>query len=179
MHFEALVGGMTPGKALDLACGEGRHAIWLAERGWEVDGLDFSSAGVEKARTLAAQRAVTVNFQIQDVTLLTSKNCYDLVAAVYLHTSPEERDLWLPGALGAVKPGGRFLYIGHDPRNIEEGAGGPQEPAILPSADELKSKMTGFDVVTAETRRRPLTADPGHGGKGNSALDTVLLVIAP
>ena len=56
--FAAEVSGLAPGRALDVACGEGRNAVWLAERGWQVTGVDFSEVALEKAATLAASRGV-------------------------------------------------------------------------------------------------------------------------
>ena len=86
------VGDMIPGRALDVACGEGRNAVWLAERGWRVDAVDFSSVAIERARALAAERGVEVNFEVADVTSWEpSPLTYDLVIVLYLHLPPEQR----------------------------------------------------------------------------------------
>ena len=82
----AEVEGLTPGRALDVACGEGRNAIWLAEQGWTVTGVDFSEVGLDKARRLAAARGVSVPWELADVTEYTpAREHFDLVIVLYLH----------------------------------------------------------------------------------------------
>ena len=59
--------GLAPGRALDLACGEGRNALWLAERGWQVTAVDFSAVGLAKAQRLASERALDLRWVEADV----------------------------------------------------------------------------------------------------------------
>ena len=59
--------GLTPGRALDLACGEGRNAVWLARRGWQVTGVDYSEVAIEKARRLASARKANVDWVVADL----------------------------------------------------------------------------------------------------------------
>ena len=81
----AEVDGMAPGTELDLGCGEGRNAIWLASQGWDVIGVDFSRIGLDKAHQLAAQRHVAVEWILADVTTYRSaRAAFDLVAILYL-----------------------------------------------------------------------------------------------
>ena len=82
----AEVDGLTPGRALDVACGEGRNAIWLAEHGWTVTGVDFSTVALDKARRLAGARGVSVHWELADVTEYTpALEQFDLVIVMYLH----------------------------------------------------------------------------------------------
>ena len=82
----AEVEGLPPGRALDLACGEGRNAIWLAERGFEVTGVDFSDVALERARRIAAGRGVEVEWTHADVTEYEPPlRAFDLVVVLYLH----------------------------------------------------------------------------------------------
>lgn len=177
--FAELIQPLSPGTALDVACGEGRNAIWLAEQGWQVDAFDFSAVGIDKARQIAAHRDVQVEFQVVDVMEAGAHfgpgPRFDLVSLIYLHTDPDSRAEWLPACASLVKPGGYLAYVGHDPDNIEKGTGGPQDPAVLPSVQELNDVLVDFEVVTGEVRRREVTADSGHGGTGDTALDTVFL----
>src|SRR5579863_6530598 len=79
------VGGLHPGKALDLGCGEGRNAIWLADRGWQVTGVDYSEVGLEKARRLASERGVGVNWLCADLLeYRTVEGAFDLVIVMYI-----------------------------------------------------------------------------------------------
>ncbi len=162
--FYEEVKDLKPGKSIDIACGEGRNAIWLAEQGWDSTGIDFSEVGIDKARQIGEKRKVSVKWIANDVSNTPlEEEAYDLVAVLYLHTSLEERRKWLPNVLKAVKPSGTFIYIGHDPSNIEEGVGGPQDIALLPGVSEFTDAMPDFDISSATVLNRPVVNDPGHG----------------
>ena len=94
--FASEVGSLQPGRALDVACGEGRNAIWLAEEGWDVTAIDFSDVGVNKGNQIAEKRGVSLTWITEDVsTWNLPQEEYDLVAVLYLHTGEVERKLWL------------------------------------------------------------------------------------
>ena len=112
---------------------------------------------------------------VDDVsTCALQADSFDLVAVLFLHTKPQERLRWMRNVLAALKPGGTFLYIGHDPSNIEQGVGGPQDPELLPSVAELLALLPGYEVIKAEVMERPVGSDPGHGGGEGVALDTLV-----
>jgi len=162
--FASQVSGLQPGKALDVACGEGRNAIWLAEEGWDVTAIDFSDVGIKKASQIAEKRGVSLTWIAEDVsTWNLPQEEYDLVAVLYLHTGEAERKLWLRNVLNTVKPSGTFIYIGHDPSNIASGVGGPQDLALLPSVDEITNTMEDFQIESAKIIERPVLNEPGHG----------------
>lgn len=81
--------GLTPGRALDLAAGEGRNAIWLARRGWEVTAADFSQVALDKGRTLAGDTAV--RWVCADATAWSEPAAYDLVVLAYLQLPAAQR----------------------------------------------------------------------------------------
>jgi SAM-dependent methyltransferase len=141
------VGDLEPARALDLACGEGRNAIWLAERGWEVTAVDFSDVAVEKGRARNAE----VDFRVEDVVAFEpERGAFDLVILFYLHLPWHELEQVLRKAAAAVAPGGTFLLVGHDLRNLTEGKGGPQDPTVLYRAEDVPAALPGLDVVRAE-----------------------------
>ena len=178
--FSQEVQNLAPGKSIDIACGEGRNALWLAEQGWDSTGIDFSDAAIDKGKQIAKKREINVNWIVGDAaTYSLPKEAFDLVAILYLHTDPTETDGWLQKALNAVKPGGTFIYIGHDPSNIEHGVGGPQDPAYLPCAEEFTKRMDNFVIERAEVMDRPVVNEPGHGREGlmGVALDTLVRAI--
>ena len=170
---------LAAGRALDVACGEGRNAIWLAEQGWTVSAIDFSHVGIDKGRQIAERRGVEIDWTVGDVAadqLPVAE--FDLVAVLYLHTSPEERSDWLPNVVASVASGGVFIYIGHDPRNITEGVGGPQKTELLPDADEINAALTDFRIADSRIIERAVDADPGHGADLQGvALDTYVRAI--
>ena len=128
----AEAGDLAPGRALDLACGEGRNAVWLAERGWDVTGVDFSDVAIEKARALAAQRGVEVDWQVADVLgYAPTAAGFGLVVVCYLQLPADELERALQHAVSALAPGGTLLVLGHDATNLADGHCGPQDPAVL------------------------------------------------
>jgi len=178
--FSEEVQGLTPGKSIDIACGEGRNALWLAEQGWDSTGIDFSDAAIDKGRQIAEKRGVHVHWIAEDASIyVLPKDKFDLVAILYFHTDPAEMESWLQIALDAVKPGGTFIYIGHDPSNIKHGVGGPQDPKFLPSAEEFTRRMDAFDIERAGVVDRPVINEPGHGREElkGVALDTLVRAI--
>jgi SAM-dependent methyltransferase len=160
-----LLDGLPPGTAVDLAAGEGRHALWLAGRGWRVTAVDFSAVGL--GRGTAQPGAQRVTWLTADVTTWsTEPSSLDLVLVAYLHL-PEAATVALLGrAVGWLRPGGRLLVLGHDLANLDAGVGGPQEPAILYSVGRLAPVAARLDVDRLEQVHRRTPA--------GTALDTLL-----
>ncbi len=177
MLFAEIVKDLPPGRALDVACGEGRHALWLAAQGWQVTAVDFSAVGLAKAQQIAQKRGLDVRWVEHDViTPMENLGAFDLVAVIFLHTDPRSRDNWFANVRNCVAPGGLLVYIGHDPRNIGEGSGGPSRLDVLPDAAEVAGLLPGFEILRAETVERSVAAEPGHDHDGQgAALDTVVV----
>ena len=143
--------GLAPGRAIDLACGEGRNAMWLAELGWRVTAVDFSSVAIEKARRRAADEDLDVEFICSDLLEYEpDPSMYDLVLVLYLQLSGDERRIVLSRAASALAPSGTFLLVGHDRTNMTEGVGGPSDPAVLYTPDEVVSELPGLEIEKAE-----------------------------
>ncbi len=152
--------GLTPGRALDLACGEGRNAVWMAEQGWQVTGVDFSQVALDKAHRLAEQRGVEVNWVCADLLEYAPPGVFGLVIVFYLQLALNERHVIFSRAASAVAPGGTLLLVAHTPDNLERGHGGPRDPAVLYSAEQAAADLTGLEIERAEPVLRPIeTAD--------------------
>ncbi|MQA95954.1 MAG: methyltransferase domain-containing protein [Streptosporangiales bacterium] len=107
-------GELTPGTALDLGCGEGADAIWLAEQGWTVTATDVSKVALDRAAAHARERGVTVDWRRHDLAESFPEGTYDLVCAFFLHSPVDmPRDGILRSAAAAVAPGGVLLIVGH------------------------------------------------------------------
>ena len=155
------------GRALDLACGEGRNAIWLATRGWAVTAIDWSQVAIDKARTVASRAPRAVRERLEwvrgDVTTRYAgkegDEGYDLVLLVYLHLPPAERRTVLHNAIAALADGGVLLILGHHSRNIADGVGGPQDPTVLFTPDDVVRDITDItdtlEILEAGERIRP------------------------
>ncbi|MDV2478502.1 class I SAM-dependent methyltransferase [Rhodococcus zopfii] len=150
---------LPQGRALDLACGEGRHSLWLATRGWEVDGVDFSGVAIEKARRIAAQAPKRSRDRLRyiraDVTRDAFDGEYDLILAVFLHLVAPQRATVIDNAINSLKPDGILIFLGHDSTNPTLGTGGPQDPEILYTPADIVNEIGGrLEIVTAERRAR-------------------------
>jgi SAM-dependent methyltransferase len=157
------VGGLSPGRALDLGAGEGRNAVWLAEQGWDTTAVDFSEVGLAKGEELAARRGVRVNWVQADLRdYEPPAGAFDLVVVVYIHLAAEERRGMLAAAASAVAPRGVLLVLGHDSSNIEHGYGGPQDPTILFTAEEVSKELDGLEIERAEPVIRRVEAPEGE-----------------
>jgi SAM-dependent methyltransferase len=161
---------LPPGRAVDLAAGEGRHALWLARRGWEVTAVDFSSVGLDRGR--AARGGDAVRWVVADVLTWAppeppAEPALDLVLVAYLHLPEADTVDLLSRAVGWLRPGGRLVLLGHDVDNLSRGVGGPQDPAILHSVDRLAPVAALLDVDRLAQVERPTPA--------GTALDTLLV----
>jgi len=164
--------GLPAGRALDLGAGEGRNAIWLAERDWQVTAVDFSAIGLAKAAELAAGRGVTgVRWVEADLReYQPGPAAYDLVLLAYVHLPPDEFGALLQRAASALAPGGTLLVVGHDVDNIAHGHGGPQDPRILHRVQDVVAALPGLTIQRAEQARRPVLTGDGE----RAAIDTVV-----
>lgn len=158
------VADLPPGRALDLACGEGRHAVWLAELGWRVSAVDFSQVAIEKARLLAGARDVEVDWHVADLTAWQpAARSFDLVLVFYLQLPEDERRLVLRQAAEAVAPGGTFLLVGHDLRNLERGHGGPKSPEVLYTPEDVVADIDGSGLEIERAGPVDRTVDTPEG----------------
>lgn len=161
----AEAGDLAPGRALDLATGEGRNAVWLAEQGWQVVGVDFSEAGLAKARRLAAARDVEAEWVAADLLEYRPEpRAFDLVLVFYLQLPESERPPILRAAADAVAAGGTLLALAHDSSNLEHGHGGPRNPDVLYTPDDVVRDLdgSGLEIERADVVQRPVETPDGE-----------------
>lgn len=175
-----LVSDLPAGRALDLGCGEGGDAIWLAKHGWQVTGLDISATAIERARAAAADAEVAedrIRLVATDLSTWTADGeSFDLVTACFFHSPVElDRAGVLRRAAGAVAPGGRLVIVSH---------GGPPPwgnhdhldfhfPTPQDEIDALGHEVDGWEVSVAEVRSRPATGPDGE----QAVLDDTVVVL--
>jgi SAM-dependent methyltransferase len=159
----AEVASLEPGRALDVACGEGRNAVWLAERGWRVTGVDFADVALTKAAELAAARGVEVEWVPADVLEYEPPaRSFDLVVVLYLQLPAEELEPALRLAADAVAPGGTLIVLGHDATNLTDGYGGPKDVSVLFTPEQVVAALSGLEIERAEKVRRSVVVDGGE-----------------
>lgn len=167
----AEVAELRPGTALDLACGAGRNAVWLAGQGWRVTAVDFSGVALRMARSLAAERAVEAEWIEADAVAWTpSARAYDLVCVFYLQLPASERAVALAHAAAAVRPGGTLLVVGHDLLNLTEGWGGPTQADVLFTPDDVVAEIGDLRIEKALRVRRTVE----EPGAAREAIDTLV-----
>jgi SAM-dependent methyltransferase len=173
MFVEQLCRDLTPGRSIDLAAGEGRNAIWLAEQGWDSTAVDFSAVAIDKARQIAERRGVTITTEVADLTTYEpTPDAYDLVVVAYLQLADEQLTPILRRAAAAVAPGGSFVLVSHDRENLEHGYGGPHAIEVLTSPAQITTALGDrFDVVRSEVAERHVATPDGD----RTALDTLVL----
>lgn len=177
---EEVVAPLPPGRALDVAAGEGRNAIWMAERGWQVTAADFSPVAVERTRRLAAERLGGAPGRL--VALVADATqpapgahaAYDLVLFCYLQLPQDQWHEALRHGVAAAAPGATVLVVMHARRNLTEGYGGPQDPTVLHDPEHVVETVRDLpvDVERAELRTRLVPTDEGE----RIALDTVVVL---
>lgn len=142
--------GLTPGRAVDLACGEGRNALWLAGRGWDVIAVDFSAVALAKGA--AAPGGERVQWVEADATVFMPDEPVDLVLLCYLQLPAGLRRAALRSALASLGDGGTLLVIAHDSTNLTDGTGGPPDPAVLYTAQDALRDLDGLSIPFAVER---------------------------
>jgi SAM-dependent methyltransferase len=174
---------LPAGTALDIAAGEGRNALWLVARGWDVTAVDFSVVALQRARALAdehlgrdADRLTTLEADVE--TWVPKARSYDLVLVAYLHLPEQLRRSVMRAAAEAVASGGTLLVVGHDLENLGSGHGGPQNPEVLyrPSDIVADIEPAGLIVDRSETAARSVTDGQGQPAE---ALDALVVARRP
>ncbi len=143
--------GLTPGLAIDLAGGEGRNTVWLAEQRWRVENVDISEVGLAKCEAFAAERGVSERVS----TLCASGADFrstlapvDLGIVPYLQVPATLLNASLKNLISQIKPGGYLVGVWHARENLDGGFGGPQNPDVLPSVASMKQFCDSMPLET-------------------------------
>ncbi|MGW7576444.1 class I SAM-dependent methyltransferase [Streptomyces sp. NPDC054765] len=165
-------GDLPPGRALDLGCGEGADAIWLAGQGWHVTAVDISRVALGRAAEHAAAAEVShrIDWQWHDLSSSFPAGSFDLVSAQFLHSPVEmPRDEILRNAAAAVAPGGVLLVVGHG--GASSSAPDPHPDIHFPTPDEVLKALDlpdgEWEVLRSEEYERAQTGRDGQPAPRN------------
>ena len=145
--LEGNIHRLPKGKALCLAAGEGRNAVWLAGQGYDVTAMDASPKGLEKALALASERGVTIRTEVGDLQhgYDMGESEYDLITDFYYHDTA-----MLPAVMRALKPGGVFVLQNFSIDQLETNRFGPKNPDYLVKPNELLQHFGGYRILHYE-----------------------------
>ena len=157
-------------KVLCVADGEGRNSVWLAEQGLEVTAFDFSPVAVEKARRFAAERGVSVRYEVASVyDWAWPRAAFDVVVAIFVQfADPARRAFMFERMAGALKPGGLLLLEGYTPKQLDYRTGGPSQIENLYTAPLLREAFRELEIL--ELREYEDDLEEGERHTGRSAL---------
>lgn len=155
------------GHVLSVAEGEGRNAVFLAEKGYRVTAVDSSRVGLDKAEKLAKSRNVTIETVCADLAQYQlEENSYDAIVSIFCHMPPDARKALYQQLSSALKPGGVLLLEAYTPAQVGRGTGGPPEVPFTVSLEEMRGYLSDFDIVHGEELERHVVEGTFHTGEG-------------
>jgi 2-polyprenyl-3-methyl-5-hydroxy-6-metoxy-1,4-benzoquinol methylase len=168
---------LDPATALDVGCGEGADAIWLASRGWQVTAVDVSQValrrGAEQAERISREVAKRLTWEQADVsTWDPAPRQFDLVTAQFMYLPPPDLKALHARLAAAVRPGGSLLIVGHHPVDLATMSRGPKHAAMLFTAEQVAATLPPADwnLEVVDTRPRQIL----HEGELATFHDAVL-----
>lgn len=155
------------GSALAVADGEGRNGVWLAEQGLDVLAVDASEVGLAKSRRLAAERGVTLAWELADLASWDfGRERFDVIAAIFIQfADPALRERIFRRIVDCLVPGGVLVLQGYTPQQLEYRTGGPPFVSHLYTADLLREDFAALDIVELEEYEDVLAEGTGHSGR--------------
>ena len=177
------VAGLTPGRALDVGCGEGADVVWLAKQGWDVTGVDVSQVALDRAAQHAADEGVADRTGWLRVDLVGGgtevaplPGGMDLVTSHYMHTPQDVFEATYAAMAAAVRPGGTLLVVGHHPTDAHTGLRNERLTHLLFTQQRVVEALdlADWDVQVAEAQPRQAT---GHDGEPVTVTDTVVRAV--
>ncbi|MEV4534500.1 class I SAM-dependent methyltransferase [Asanoa sp. NPDC049518] len=165
------VGDLPPGRALDVGCGEGADARWLAHHGWQVTAVDISRTALDRAAATDPALAGRVTWTVLDLNQVRPPGTYDLVTAQYFPLPKQAGDTGARGLIGAVAPGGILLVASHDPADLPLGEDHGFDPADYWHPTDIAAMLDDdWTILTNESRPRTTPPPPGTHHRNDTVL---------
>ena len=158
---------LSPGDtALCVADGEGRNSVHLAKRGVAVTALEYAPSAILKARKLADEAGVEVDFREVDVLSHDWAAQFDAVLGIFIQfVGPEDRAALFEGMKRSTRPGGLLLLHGYTPEQVAYGTGGPPWPENMYTTTQLAQDFDGWDIIENNAYERVIEEGSGHSGR--------------
>ncbi len=139
---------LRPGRALDIGCGTGSNAAWLAKKGWQVTAVDYSAVAIEKGKRLAAEQGVNVEFVMAEASTYQPQRHYDLITCFYIQMFPPQRANMLANLSKILVPGGTFLFVSHDKSGPPSGWSEEDLPSLT-TPEEIVAELSELQIEQA------------------------------
>ncbi len=166
--FKSAIADLKPGKIFIPGAGEGRDAVFAAEKGWDVHCADISGEGRNKAMKLAAEREVEVSYNVADIRDVTYReSSFDAIASIFFHLPRSQRMQFYRDALNWLRPGGLFVMQAFTPKQLEHNSGGPKEPDLLVSVEQVANEINGFETIRLCEAETDLKEGSFHQGRAS------------
>ncbi len=162
---------IAPGTILFPAEGEGRNAVYAAKLGWSAAAFDFSTEAKRKAELLAGNNNVQIDYQVSECeTIEYPANSFDAIALIFVHFPPATRQICHQKLAKFLKPGGILLIEAFSKQHarfnaVNEFAGGPKDPGLLYSMEEIKSDFADFEMLELYETETDLSEGKYHSGR--------------
>ena len=168
-YFRQRLDALPPGRLLLLAEGEGRNAVYAAQRGWQVTAVDFSDEGRAKALRRAGVQDVRLDYQVADLTALgwLRPGHYDAVGLIYTHLAPADRQAVHAAAAASLAPGGHLILEAFSPRHLGLPSGGPRTVEMLYEPATLAEDFAGLSILENHALGVVLHEGSFHAGPAN------------
>lgn len=169
-----VVDRIPQGRVLSLGEGEGRNAVFLARRGYDMLGVDGSAVGLAKARRLAEEAGVAIATHLADLAEYEiAPGSWDGIVSIFCHLPAELRRRVHRQVVAGLKPGGVFVFEAYAPKQLQYGTGGPQTRDLLVSLDDARAELDGLAFEIAREAEREV-----HEGRRHSGIGAVVQVVA-
>ena len=153
------------GKVLCLGDGEGRNGVWLAEQGFQVTSVDLSQVGLDKTQRFAKERGVTIETVYADLAdWPIEPQTWAGIVSIFCHMMPDERKKMHSRIVNGLQPGGVFLLEAYTPDQIDKGTGGPSNPDLLVTAEDITPELKSLDIQMAQNIEREVIEGACHTG---------------
>jgi SAM-dependent methyltransferase len=162
----AMKSHIPKGRVLCIGEGEGRNAVYLAQQGYEVTGVDASSVGLAKAQRLAKERDVDVSIVVKDLAHFDfGNNAWDGIVSIFCHLPPDIRAAVHAKAVDSLRPNGVFLLEAYTPKQLQFKTGGPPTAELMLDLETAKKELAGLEFIHAEELERDVHEGQFHNGR--------------
>lgn len=179
-HLVAMAPLIPAGPVLCLAEGEGRNAVYLAQREHPITAVDGSATGLAKARALARERGVTIATQAVDLAdYPIAPSSWAGIVAIWAHLPPTLRSKVHADVVAGLQPGGVFILEAYTPAQLALGTGGPKDPDLLMTLAALRAELPGLEFLVGRECEREVVEGAGHTGRSAVVQICAVRPIAP